>query len=262
MGGEETFSDGDAREAWDFAADAWDAFVESGADYYRHEVHGPALLATCQPVAGLDVLDLGCGQGYFCRELARLGARVVGIDISPKQLAFALGHEQRCPMGVEYRMMTAADVSSCWRGGYFDLVSACMAIQDMADVESALRSTHAVLRENGRMVLSMPHPCTDTPVREWETDEAGNKIALKIGKYFDAGPSVCHWSMERLRYHWDTPYHRYTLSEWSAMIAEAGFLIRRIAEPRPTEEQVEANPHLGDCRELPYFLILELVRRE
>ena len=53
----ETFEDTDAKNAWDFAADAWDAFVESGADYYRHEVHGPALLAMCQPVADLDVLD-------------------------------------------------------------------------------------------------------------------------------------------------------------------------------------------------------------
>ena len=51
-------------EAWDIAAEAWDDFVESGKDYYRIEVHGPALLDACGDVAGLGILDLGCGQGW------------------------------------------------------------------------------------------------------------------------------------------------------------------------------------------------------
>ena len=56
------FTDEHAREAWDKGADAWEDFVETGKDYYRHSVHGPALLEICGPVGGLDVLDLGCGQ--------------------------------------------------------------------------------------------------------------------------------------------------------------------------------------------------------
>ena len=258
----ETFDDADAQRAWDLAANAWDAFVESGADYYRHEVHGPALLAMCQPVAGLDVLDLGCGQGYFSRELARCGARVVGIDVSVEQIAFARQHEKRHALSIEYHVMPVTDASRRWGEPCYDLLTACMAVQDMGDVPAAFRSAFAVLRHDGRMVFSIPHPCTDTPVREWELDEAGNKTVLKIGKYFETGPSICHWRMERLLYHWDTPYHRYTLSEWSEMASASGFSIRRIAEPRPSEEQVRVNPRLADCRELPYFLLLELGKTE
>ena len=66
--------------------------------------------------------------------------------------------------------------------------------------------------------------------------------------------------MQRLRYHWDAPTWRYTLSGWSVLIAEAGFLIRRLDEPRPTEEQVQRNPNLEDCYRLPAFLIFELVK--
>jgi SAM-dependent methyltransferase len=278
------FTDADACAAWNAGAQAWNEFVESGADYYRHEVHGPALLAMCEPVAGLDVLDLGCGQGFFTRELARRGARVTGVDISEEQIAFARQHEAREPLGVaadggddghtpvhgrtlvrhipyiRYRIVSATEVSAHWPDGCFDLVTACMSLHDMPDVGAILKGAFAVLRTGGRMVFSVPHPLTSTPVREWERDEAGNQRALKIDRYFDSGPGVCHWSMQRLTYHWDAPTWRYTLAGWSQLVAEAGFLIRRLDEPRPTEEQVQRNPNLDDCYRLPAFLIFELVK--
>jgi 2-polyprenyl-3-methyl-5-hydroxy-6-metoxy-1,4-benzoquinol methylase len=253
------FTDADARAAWNTGAQAWNEFVESGADYYRHEVHGPALLAMCEPVAGLHALDLGCGQGFFTRELARRGARVTGVDISEEQIAFARQHEAREPLGIEYRIVSATEVSAHWPDGCFDLVTACMSLHDMAGVGAVLKGAFAVLRTGGRMVFSVPHPFTSTPVREWERDEAGNQRALKIDRYFDSGPGVCHWSMQRLTYHWDAPTWRYTLAGWSQLVAEAGFLIRRLDEPRLTEEQIQRNPNLEDCYRLPAFLIFELV---
>jgi len=258
---EKAFTSSDSRAAWDAGADAWEEFVESGADYYRHPVHGPALLDVCGPVDGLDVLDLGCGQGYFCREMARHGARVVGIDLSVELLTFALMHETNQPFGIQYHLVDAAVAGGVFGEGQFQLVTACMALQDMADPCSVLRGAFSMVADGGHMVFSIPHPGTDTPFREWEYDEAGNKGALKIDHYFDSGPAVVRWRMRRLKYHWETPEWRYTLSEWSEMIAEAGFLICRLHEPRPTEEQVRQNRHLDDARRLPYFLIFDLVKR-
>jgi hypothetical protein len=71
---------------------------------------------------------------------------------------------------------------------------------------------------------------------------------------------MTHWSMPRLLYFWDTPCWRYTLTEWSELIARAGFLIRRLLEPRPTANQVRQYPRLDDCYRLPYFLIFDLVK--
>ena len=61
----DSFDDRDSVEAWDSGADAWEEFVESGADYYRTELHGPALLAVCGDVSEIRALDVGCGQGWF-----------------------------------------------------------------------------------------------------------------------------------------------------------------------------------------------------
>jgi 2-polyprenyl-3-methyl-5-hydroxy-6-metoxy-1,4-benzoquinol methylase len=256
----EPFGADDSRNAWNKGAEAWDEFVESGRDYYRLAVHGPALLETCGDVTGLKVLDLGCGQGYFSRRLALKGARVIGVDIAEKQIEFARKHEQEKPLGIGYCLMDAARITERWPAGSFDLVTACMSLHDMPDPGQVLKAAAEVLSSQGRMVYSVPHPFTDAPYREWDRSAVGEKLALKIDRYFEAGPTLTHWNMARLRYHWDTPYTRFTLAQMSAMTAAAGFLIRRIAEPRPTKEQVEENPDLDDCCRLPYFLILELVK--
>jgi 2-polyprenyl-3-methyl-5-hydroxy-6-metoxy-1,4-benzoquinol methylase len=254
------FGDEQARDAWNEAAAAYEEFVESGADYYRSEVHGPALLAACEPIDGLDVLDLGCGQGGFCRALARRGARVVGVDIAEQVLFYARAHEEQEPLGIDYQLANAGEVGARWGPGRFDLVTAAMALHDMADVAAVLRAAFQVLKPDGRMAVSLPHPWTDTAYREWEMDGEGRRGALKIDRYFDSGAAVRPWAMERLRYAWDAPFWRLTLHEWSELIAGAGFLMRRLYEPRPTAEQVARHPRLEPSARLPGFLIVELVK--
>src|SRR5690242_3106940 len=92
--------DNQARDLWDAAADEWNAFVEGGLDYYRTELHGPALLGACGDVHGREVVDLGAGQGWFSRELARSGARVIGIEWSPRLVEHARRLERESPLGV------------------------------------------------------------------------------------------------------------------------------------------------------------------
>ncbi len=255
------FTDDETRAAWNAAADAWDDLVESGKDYYRDRVHGPALLRACEPVEGRRVLDLGCGQGYFTRALARAGAHVVGVDISDQLVDRARSHEQAAPLGIEYQVANATTLALLWPEPAFDLVTACMSLQDMADVPGTFGNVASVLVPTGRFIFSVPHPTTNTRFREWERDETGEKIALRIDGYFDTGPDECHWNMPRLKYHWTSPYWRFTLDGWSNLIANAGFIIRRMAEPRPTNDQVEEDPNLDDCHRLPYFLVYDLARR-
>ncbi|MGH7468567.1 MAG: class I SAM-dependent methyltransferase, partial [Longimicrobiales bacterium] len=245
----------DSQTAWNTAADAWREFVRSGADYYRLEVHGPALLDACAPLAGLRVLDLGCGEGYFSRALAGRGAIVTALDISEEQLRSAQEQERSQPLGLQYLQLDARAIATRWPAESFDLVTACMSLQDMNAAELAVQGAASILSDGGRLVFSVPHPCTDTPVREWERDASRRKLALKIDRYFDTGESVMHWNMPRLRYEWSSPFWRRTLQQWSELLSEAGFLIRRLLEPRPTVEQVRTNPKLDDCARLPYFLV-------
>jgi len=53
-------------------------------------------------VSGRKVLDMACGTGIFSRYLAKKGTQVVGIDLSEKMLAKAIGLEQKRPLGITY----------------------------------------------------------------------------------------------------------------------------------------------------------------
>ena len=78
------FDAASVRESWDRAADAYAQGQASGRDYYRYEFLGPEQVAICGDVGELRLLDVGCGNGYFAREMAQRGARVTAIE-SPRE---------------------------------------------------------------------------------------------------------------------------------------------------------------------------------
>ena len=255
-----TFNDNDVRRAWNEVSAEMNEFIESGGDYYRDELHGPALLDACGDVNGLDVLDIGCGQGYFSRQLANRGARVTAVDISEKQLEIALTHETDQHLGIDYRNLSSTEIHNEFIESRFDLITSCMSLHDMADPSAALISSNRVLRTRGQMIISMPHPFTTTPYREWELSEDGEKLSLKVDKYFDSGPTYVRWSMLKLTEPWESPFTRLTLSEWADCIYRADFLIALIYEPRPTLDQIKRVKELDEAYRLPGFLIFSLIK--
>src|SRR5262245_44433077 len=182
---EPVLDDEAARLLWDESADAWDRFVEGGFDHYRTAFHGPALLQACGAVRDLDVLDLGCGQGWFSRQLANRAARVIGIDWSPRLITHARRHEEEAPLGISYELLDAARIGERFDPASFDLLTACMSIADMPRPGRTLAAARSLLRRQGRIVMSIPNPVTDATFRQWERDQRGNKLWLRIDRYFE-----------------------------------------------------------------------------
>jgi 2-polyprenyl-3-methyl-5-hydroxy-6-metoxy-1,4-benzoquinol methylase len=248
--------------AWDAAADAWDEFVETGLDYWRTDLHGPSLLAACGEVAGVRVLDLGCGQGWFSRQLAAHGANVVGIDLSEAQLANARRHETLHPLGITYHHLDATMIASHWPPESFDLITACMSLHDTPHAGEILRAARHLLPPRGHMAFSIPHPVTAGPNTGWAPTADRSKGQRWMDHYFAMVPAVLHWRMTRLTRHWSTPHWHRTSSEWSTLIRDAGLVIERIEEPRPSPEQIAVNPSLEPARRIPFFLVVALSVRQ
>ena len=155
----------DPAAAWDAAAPAWDEFVETGLDYWRTEVHGPALLAACGELAGRRALDIGCAQGWFSRQLAAHGGRVVGIDLSAAQIDNARRHEAARPLGIVYERLDAARIAERWPPESFDLIAACMSLHDTAHAGDILRAARQILAPTGGSPSRSPtrSPAAPTP---------------------------------------------------------------------------------------------------
>jgi len=165
----EPLDDGAVRNSWDAAADAYAEGQRSGLDYYRLEFFGPMHVELCGDVDGLRVLDVGCGSGYFAREMARRGAAVAGIDISRRMIDHAERHEAEEPLGIRYLVDDAARLRERFPPASFDLATSCLALQDMPAIPEVLGAIHSVVRPGGGLVASITHPCSDTPFRQWQS---------------------------------------------------------------------------------------------
>jgi 2-polyprenyl-3-methyl-5-hydroxy-6-metoxy-1,4-benzoquinol methylase len=251
---------GRVRRVWDEAAGPFDDFIETGLDYHRLEIHGPALLRACGDVKGLRVLDVGCGQGYFSRVLSERGAKVVGIDLSPKMIALAKRHEKVHPLGIQYRVMDASRIGRAWGPGSFDLVTACMSLHDMPSPGKVIRSASRILTKTGAMAFSVVHSVNNGSLK-WETNPNGKRVAT-VDNYFRHGRYVVRWDMRRLKHHWSTVSYGFTVSDWSEMAEDSGFVMQSIREPRPTKNQIRIHPELEPCSRVPLFLVFKLQRAQ
>lgn len=252
------FDAGTVRGEWDAAADAYAEAQAGGLDIYRLHVFGPAQIALCGEVAGCRLLDVGCGSGYFSREMAGRGALVTAVDLSPAMLAHARRLEHESPLGIDYREGDAARLADCIGDLRFDMATSCLALQDMPELPAVLTGIHHALRPGGRLVASIAHPCTDTPFRRWERDPAGRKRWLCIDRYFERGPLRYEW--KDWSYPFTTTAQHSTLEDWISALLAAGFELRGLHEPRPDAAAIEAHPALEDAARLPYFLLFDLQR--
>ena len=129
-----------AKKQWDYAAEAFAQLQASGNDYYRTGYFGPAHIDMCGSVSGLDVLDIGCGAGYFSRELSKLGAVVTAIDLSAEMIEIA--QRQSTDNDIRYQVLDAANIAGSFAPESFDLVTACVSLQDMPDPPAVIQCVY------------------------------------------------------------------------------------------------------------------------
>lgn len=102
-------------------------------------------------LAGLRVLDIGCGAGLLCEPLARLGAQVIGVDPSETNIAVAKLHATKSNLPIDYRATTIEEMDSRER---FDVVLAMEVIEHVTDVGMFLDRCAALLKPSGFTVVS------------------------------------------------------------------------------------------------------------
>ena len=103
-------------------------------------------------LAGLRLLDIGCGAGILCEPLTRLGAAVTGADPSAENIAAARHHAAQSGVAVDYRNASAETLAEA--GETFDVVLAMEVIEHVADVGLFVRLAAALVKPGGLMVVA------------------------------------------------------------------------------------------------------------
>ena len=105
-----------------------------------------------RPLAGLRLLDIGCGAGLLCEPMARLGAEVIGVDAARAAIDVALRHAADGDLHIDYRHASAETLVDA--GESFDAVLVMEVIEHVADLDVFFAATCALLRPGGMIVAA------------------------------------------------------------------------------------------------------------
>nr|WP_245978320.1 bifunctional 2-polyprenyl-6-hydroxyphenol methylase/3-demethylubiquinol 3-O-methyltransferase UbiG [Stella humosa] len=105
-----------------------------------------------RPLAGLSLLDIGCGGGLLAEPMARLGASVTGIDATPRNVEVARVHAEEMGLDIDYRFTTAEELAA--QGRRFDVVLNMEVVEHVADRDAFLDAASQLLAPGGLMAVA------------------------------------------------------------------------------------------------------------
>jgi SAM-dependent methyltransferase len=235
-------------ELWNAAAARYDAALTDGSDWRQQHVIIPAVLGLMGQVADQDILDAGCGPGWLSLELARRGARVVGVDAAEQMLVRARERAQNASQTIRF---VQADLCSPLplEDRSFDAVLCNMVLMDIPAIDTALSEFSRLLRPTGRLVFSITHPSFFMWL--WTRDASGNKLYKPVDDYLTIRSDMNEfWGPTR-------HYHR-PLSWYVSGLASAGFVIDALLEPTPDFQRSAEKDHVW---RIPDFVVIRALPR-
>jgi SAM-dependent methyltransferase len=210
------------REAWDAYSDEYqerhgDQLAESGGAAWGVAQIPESELNVLGDVAGLDVLELGCGAAQWSIALAQRGARPVGLDLSERQLEHA--RRLMAAAGVEFPLVHASAEAVPLPDASFDIVFCDHGAMTFADPYRTVPEAARLLRPGGLFAFSHHSPI-ETICWPLDAEKVGERLALDyFGMHaIDDGEEIS----------FQLPF-----GEWIRLFRANSFAIEDLIEPRP-----------------------------
>ena len=204
----------------------------------------PVFLELAGDPNGLDVIDLGCGDARFGRELLERGARsYLGLEVAEGMAALARGNLEGRNGRVEHGPIER------WRAepATADLVTSRLALHYVEDLAGVFRQVHAALRPGGRLVLSVEHPVITS---SFASLADGRRSSWLVDDYFRTGARPHRWLGSEVVKH-----HR-TLEDHLDLLRDSGLLLERLRESRPVRENFRSEAEYERRLRIPLFLFI------
>jgi SAM-dependent methyltransferase len=169
-------------------------------------------------VAGMDVLEFGCGGAQWSTALARNGARPVGFDLSERQLAHAVA--LRSETGIAIPLVQADAERVPFRDASFDIVFADYGAFLFADPYRAVPEAARLLRPGGLLAFTHLSPIYDIAFPP-DSDHAGERL---VNDYF---------GLYRMQDMDGTVEFNLPYGTWIRLFRDCGLVVEDLIEPRP-----------------------------
>lgn len=239
---------------WNPVAKWYDELVGDEGSEFHQKVIFPNVLRLMGDVKGKKVLDFACGQGAFCRTIAEKGAVVTGVDAA-KALVFKA--RERGPESIRYFIGDARESSPLETD--FDFVTCLLSIQNIDQLSPAMTNFAARLKNRGRLIITMMHPCFRSPKQtHWGWDEEAQVQFRRVDRYLlpRKEPIFTHPGENTGQYTWS--FHR-PLQAYFRAIMGAGMFVEMMEEwesHKHSDSGPRAPAENNARREIPMFLTL------
>lgn len=196
---------------------------------WRTFVEAPSLMGLLGDLSGRRVVDLACGEGYYTRKVAAVGAsRVVGVDLSPGMIELARAQEQNQPLGIEYVVSDARDLAG---QGEFDIVVAAYLLNYARTRDELAAMAAAIcrcLRPGGRFVTVNSNPALFT---DGNGDYAKYGFTTRLGDGAVEGTPVT-WSFHLAQESISVENYYLSVATHEAVLSEQGLSRPRWRAPQ------------------------------
>jgi SAM-dependent methyltransferase len=233
---------------WESSADAWIADMGDHGDFGRHYVLDPVMLpralAATPQGRPCSALDVGCGEGRFCRMLQHYGVETTGIDPTHSLIAAA---RARDPQGA---YIEAPAERLPFVEASFDLVISYLSLIDIPDIHAAIPEMARVLRPGGTLLIANLNNFNTAAGEEgWIKDADGQRLHFAIDHYLQERAFWVEYRGIRIINH-----HR-PLSTYMRELLNTGLQLTYFDEPMPI---ADASPsRAAGYRRMPWFLVME-----
>jgi SAM-dependent methyltransferase len=230
---------------WDYSAGAWIVAMGERGDWGREHVLDPIMLGRASARPFERVLDVGCGEGRFCRMLKTMDISVVGIDPTEELLMQA---RRRDPSG-DYRLARAEALP--FPDESFDLVISYLTLIDIADFRKAVTQMVRVLKRDGTVLIANVNSFITSSPTGWVRDPDGRYLHYPVDRYLDEFPAWVEWAGIRVE-NWHRP-----LASYMREFLDHGLVLTFFDEPLPVSGEPARQARY---RRAPWFMVMEWSR--
>jgi len=232
------------EKEWKKNADFWIKIIRENLDPYRLKVTNNAILKPLKGEKNLRILDAGCGEGYLSRLLAKMGNKVWAIDFCPKLIEAAERLERKELLGIKYFRGDFRKTN--FSSAFFDAIISHQTINEIENPGKAFKEFSRILKKKGRLILLFLHPCFEIDPKKYFQKAKIKKSYYLVSEIKSPSPYF---------------YIHLPLFEWVKLLAETGFLIKKIGEPHPPLKLLIKNKWWRENFKKPLFILIEVIKQ-
>ena len=185
-------------------------------------------------VKNQKVLDIGCGTGRYCKLLAERGAKVVGLDPSPRMLEYA---KKKITPEIKFELRLGKIEDAEFPPNHFNVVVSALTLGHVSELEPVIEKVSRIIKSRGRLIVSDIHPY-------WPI--SGHNYT----EFFD-----------RSGQEYRIPEHAHLIEEYLNLFKRFKFIILGIREPKIDDKLIKSFPELKNWNGIPLALILKARKR-